>query len=79
MPGFYLSFAENGKARCEIAEGFLRIEMQSRRRCEREHDQTRQVVFGQIALELQRERFSHIQKCVVCLVAEQKAEAKEAA
>jgi hypothetical protein len=30
-------------------------------------------------LELQRERFSHIQKCVVCLVAEQKAEAKEAA
>jgi hypothetical protein len=76
---YVYSFDDRGQVRCKVAQALHSIEMCHRRKCSREKDQKRQVVYGQMALELLRERHAHSAACLVCMAAEAKAEAQEAA
>jgi hypothetical protein len=51
---------------CPVASSLARIERQYRERLNCEARVPHQIVFGQIALEIQRERFKHENKCVRC-------------
>jgi hypothetical protein len=51
---------------CPIARILARIERRHRTRLNLETRLPRQIVSGQIALEIQKERFEHENNCVTC-------------
>ena len=51
---------------CPVARTLARIELRYRTRLNYETREMRQIVSGQIALEMQRERFEHENNCVTC-------------
>lgn len=51
---------------CSISDALSRLEQRYRERLKSEPRVPYQIVFGQIALEVKRERFRHESKCLRC-------------
>jgi hypothetical protein len=51
---------------CSISDTLSRLEQRYRDRLRSEARVPHQIVFGQIALEIQRERFKHENRCATC-------------
>jgi hypothetical protein len=52
---------------CEVHQTLAQIEARSRRKAQTSPDISTQIVFGAIAVELQKERFAHENHCAHCL------------
>jgi hypothetical protein len=52
---------------CEVHQALAQIEASSRRKAQASPDISTQIVFGAIAVEIQKQRFTHENHCAHCL------------
>jgi hypothetical protein len=52
---------------CEVHEVLAQIESRSRRKAQTSPEISTQIIFGAIAVEIQKQRFTHENHCAHCL------------